>query len=32
MNIGAYGHINSSSGLGNWLQGQALLANLVEHA
>ncbi|MFI0399000.1 MAG: RBBP9/YdeN family alpha/beta hydrolase [Thiolinea sp.] len=26
--IGDYGHINASSGLGDWQQGQALLANL----
>lgn len=29
VNIGAKGHINSTSGLGGWLQGRALLEELV---
>jgi len=29
VNIGAQGHINSNSGLGDWLQGRALLEELV---
>lgn len=30
--IGNYGHINANSGLGDWDQGQALLANLSKGA
>lgn len=30
--VGDYGHINASSGLGDWPQGQALLANLSKNA
>ncbi|WP_298611078.1 alpha/beta fold hydrolase [uncultured Thiothrix sp.] len=30
--LGDYGHINASSGLGNWEQGQALLAKLSQAA
>lgn len=30
--VGAHGHLNSASGLGDWPTGQDLLADLVEHA
>lgn len=30
MSIGAQGHINAASGLGDWVQGQALLAELLQ--
>jgi len=30
VNIGARGHINADSGLGDWLSGQALLQELIE--
>ncbi|WP_019646646.1 RBBP9/YdeN family alpha/beta hydrolase [Novispirillum itersonii] len=32
INAGAVGHINTDSGLGEWPQGQRLLADLVEQA
>ena len=31
VNVGALGHINSASGLGDWPAGRALLAELLEH-
>ena len=30
INIGSFGHINAESGLGDWLQGQQLILQLIE--
>jgi len=32
IDIGAYGHINAESGLGDWLAGRAVLDGLIKRA